>query len=154
MKINEQLSDKAKESISEGQTSAKNTGRGGMRHSRPLPMPVAVAAAGVGVRRRWFLRRSQTLSVGRLRHQEEAFWKQVHPHQETLRATGSVKGRLDSGLKTTKFSEAFSFSSGRTDTSSSCHLQEGSRGVMGPYRCKDDPAHLRGSAPGLRNENY
>lgn len=33
-------------------------------------------------------------SVRGLRHQEEAFWKQLHHHHEALKAAESVKGKL------------------------------------------------------------
>lgn len=41
-------------------------------------------------------------SVRGLRHQEEAFWKQLHHHHEALKAAESVKGKLYLEMKTTK----------------------------------------------------
>lgn len=66
----------------------------------------------------------------RLKHQEEAFWKQLCLCHDALRAWESMKARLHLQLETTNFFEAFSFSLDGTNKSSSFHLQEGSWGLL------------------------
>lgn len=68
--------------------------------------------------------------------------------------TESMKDRLYLGLETTKFFKTFSFSLGKTNKSSSFHLQEDSWGMTELRRCQDDLEKFWGFLSGPRSENY
>lgn len=147
VKINEQFSNKAKEFINGGKTTAGTRVNEDTAQQASLPLCPRLQLLYEKV---LVHEQVSDTSVRRLRHQEEAVWKQLYLSQWTE----SMKDTLYLGLETTKFFKTFSFSLGKTNKSSSFHLQEDSWGMTELNRCQDDPENLWGFLSGPRSENY